>query len=160
MIVRESDIEFDFTAALNAHKHDDINEVFPDIDFILEEPTVEIWLEVKNWEGSSVTPNRRGGQRRAFLARMRSKEYFKETLRGKFVGTVAYRCLMNQHPTKDIHYIVLLESPRMDSALMFHATNRMRGLIVRRNWKVGVTVSVMNLSEWNARFPQYPAVSV
>lgn len=45
----ESKISFDFSAALRWTKHDRINTVFPGVDFIIEEPDRQIWLEVKNW---------------------------------------------------------------------------------------------------------------
>jgi hypothetical protein len=157
-IERESGIEFDFSAALSCSKHDAVNRVWPGVDFIVEEPARWIWLEVKNWEPAALPPHRRGGQRRSFLSKMRSNTFFSEVLRAKFIGTSAFLALTNQHPVKDIVYVVLLESPRLDSALKLHATTRMRGLIPRRGpWFVNVEIAVLNLADWNRLFSGYPA---
>ena len=157
---RESGIAFDFSAALSGSRHDAVNRVWPGVDFIVEEPTRWIWLEVKNWEPAALPPHRRGGQRRSFLSKMRSNTFFSEVLRAKFIGTSAF-LLTNQHPVKDIVYVVLLESPQFDSALKLHATTRMRGLIERRGlWFVNVTVAVVNVADWNRLFPGYPATLV
>lgn len=156
-VFQESDLEFDFTVAASAVKHDATNTVFPGVDFIVDETTRWLWVEVKNWEGSSVPARRRGGQRRAFLAKIKSRPYFSDTLRGKFTGTLAYLALTSNHPTKEILYVALLESPRMDSALMLHATNRLNGLVKRDSiWHFHVSAVVLDLAEWQARFPDYP----
>ena len=155
--ISESDLSFDFSAAALCDKHDTTNTVFPGVDFIVEETGRQIWLEVKNWEGASVPARRRGGQRRAFLARMKSKTYFSDVLRTKFIGTCAYMTLTNTPPTKEILFIALLESPRIDSALLSHVNTRLRGLIARpRIWHLPISAVVVNLAEWQARFPQYP----
>ena len=160
-VFQESDLEFNFTAAVSATKHDAVNNVFPGVDFIVnfivEETACWLWVEVKNWEGASVPARRRGGQRWAFLAKMKSDRYFKEILRGKFTGTLAYLTLTGNPPQNAILYIALLESPRMDSALMLHANHRLRGLVERQSlWTIPVNAAVLNLSEWHARFPDYP----
>jgi len=157
-IERESGIEFDFSAALSCTKHDAENRIWDGVDFLIEEPKRWIWLEVKNWEPSTLLPRERGGVRRSFLSKMKSRTYFTDVLRAKFIGTSAYLALTNQHPAKDIVYVVLLESPRFDSALKLQATQRMRSLIPRRRpWFVKVGVAVVDLAEWNSRFSEYPA---
>lgn len=157
----ESDLEFDFTASPYAVKHDAVNQVFPGVDFIVDEITRWLWLEVKNWEGSSVPARRRGGQRRSFLAKLNSKTYFTDTLRAKFTGTAAYLALTNAHPSKEILYVALLESPRMDSALMLRANDRLNQLVKRdKIWHIPVNAAVMNLAEWQTRFPIYPTRAI
>lgn len=116
-----------------------------------------MWLEVKNWEGASVPARRRGGQRRSFLAKITSNAYYSDTLRAKFIGTLAYLTLTNRSPTKPILYVVLLEAPRMTLAYKSFAQSRLRSLIQRSSWHVPVTTLVVDLAEWQARFPQYPA---
>lgn len=154
----ESDIAFDFSAAVWCEKHDQTNTVFPGIDFIIEEVDQQIWLEVKNWEGASVPLQRRGGQRRSFLAKIVSRAYFNDTLRAKFIGTAAYFAFTGRLPSKLVLYIVLLESPRMTADYKSLAQTRLRGLIERsRLWSVPVTTTVVTLADWQALFPQYPA---
>lgn len=157
-VFEESDIRFDFGIVVPCRRHDEANRIFPGVDFIIEEPARDLYLEIKNWEGSSMPARRRGGQRRSFLAKLRSREFFKNELRAKLTGTIAYLALTGNAPRRTILYIALLESPRMDSALMLHATDRLKSLTERATWHIPVNAAVMNLSEWNKRFPQYPAV--
>ncbi len=167
----ESDLRFDFSAAVWCDKHDLTNTVFDGVDFIIKEPDRQIWLEVKNWEGSSLPAHRRGGQRRSFLAKLNSKAFFTQTLRAKFIGTCAYVALTGTALREDVVYTALLESPRMDSALMSHATTRLRGLVKRDNiWHytdgngvrvpIKVNAAVLNVAEWNVRFPDYPIQAI
>jgi hypothetical protein len=157
----ESEIEFDFTRSSLAVKHDAANTIFPGVDFIIEEPHRWIWVEVKNWEGASVPAARRGGQRRSFLSKLRSNVFYTDTLRAKFTGTTTYLVLTGNHPKKEVLYIALLESPKMESALMGHASRKLSQLIKRDSlWQITVNAAVMDLAEWNARFPEYPARSV
>ncbi|MBC8142341.1 MAG: hypothetical protein H7Y38_12970 [Armatimonadetes bacterium] len=168
--VDESDLRFDFSAAVWCDKHDATNTVFPGVDFIVQESDRQIWIEVKNWEGVSVPARRRGGQRRSFLAKLRSNVYFRETLRAKFVGTCAYLALTDRVLREDVLYVALLESPRMDNTLMLHATGKLTALVRHSRWHytdangervpIAVNVAVLNLPEWNARFPEYPATTV
>lgn len=169
--VDESDLRFDFSAAVWCDKHDATNKVFPGVDFILQETDRQIWLEVKNWEGSSIPARRRGGQRRSFLAKLSGNVFFKETLRAKFIGTCAYLALTDRAVQGDILYIALLESPHMDAALMLRATERLRSLVYRTGvWHytdadgeripIRVNAVVLNLPEWNTRFPEYPATAI
>ena len=158
--VEESDLRFDFSAAVWCNKHDAANTVFDGVDFVIKEAERRIWLEVKNWEGASLPARRRGGQRRSFLAKLNSKAYFTQTLRAKFVGTCAYLALTDNPPREPILYVALLESPRMDSALMLHATMRLRGLVRRDRWRYTVNAVVLNVAEWNERFPDFPVGSI
>ncbi len=161
--VQESEIEFDFSAAHTCDKHDETNKVLDAVDFILDEPTRSVWLEVKNFEGKSIAPRMRGGARRKFLAKMRVQNgFYRDELRAKFVGTAAFFWLTSVPFSKPVVYVVLLESPRFDSALKLHAKEMMRKLIPTRGshlapWAHKVTVAVVDVTEWNLRFPDYPA---
>lgn len=87
-IVQESEIEFDFSRAVLVVKHDAENRIWEGGDFLIEETGGSIWLEVKNWEQSTVEPRRRGGQRRRFMCAMQSKTYFRDVQRGGRAGPV------------------------------------------------------------------------
>lgn len=165
-IERESGIEFDFRAAsANSRKHDAVNRCWPGVDFELEDGSGEwVWLEIKNWEPASLPPKFRGGQQRSFLCKMRSDHFFKE-MRGKFLGASTFLSLTGQHPTSKVVYVLLIESPKLSSAIKSHAMTRMRGLIPNRRgkrqaWAVPIHVVVMDLADWNGYFPMYPATVV
>ena len=161
MIYQESGIEIDLTASASCAKHDASNNVWPGVDFAIEDSTDWIWLEIKNWEPSGLPSQRRGGQRWSFLCKLKSGVFYREVLRAKFIGTSAFLALTNNHPRATIRYIVLLESPRLDAAMKLHATNRLRSLIPRRGpWTHPVEVAVVDLADWNRLYPQYPARQV
>ena len=180
--VVESEIEFDFSSALSCQQHDKTHTVIDGVDFILEEGDEVIWLEVKNFEKRSLPAKMRGGARRSFLAKLKTnrtvnkkkyRDFYIDELRAKFIGTLAALWLSGTPPTKPILYIVLLESPRFDSALKLHANSRMNTLIpsrgsVKARWIVPtpvstsfphppVRVAVMDSTDWNDRFPAYAA---
>ena len=159
----ESDVAFDFSAAIWCDRHDVTNTASQGVDFIIEEPDRQIWLEVKNWHGVSVLPHRRGGQAKSFLAKLRGKQkktFFKEVMRGKFISTVAYFALQQSPLTKPILYVALLESSRMDAHILSTSTTELRSLVRAGKWAVPVEAIVVNLAEWQVRFPEYPAHAV
>jgi hypothetical protein len=157
-IVVESGIEIDLTHARNYVKHDDVNRIWPGVDFVIDNGAETLWLELKNWEPFDLPPHRRGGQRRSFLCKMRSNVFFRETLLRKFLGTTAYMSFTGAMPTMPVVYIILLESPKLDSALRLHANNRMRELLrPHAAWTPAIRVAVLNVADWNALYPQYPA---
>jgi hypothetical protein len=156
-IVVESEIEIDLTHAIKYDKHDAVNNVWPAVDFIIDNGAEYLWLEIKNYEQSSIPLRRRGGQRWKFLCEMRGKPFFRE-LRGKFLGTTAYLSFTGDMPTKPIVYIILLESPKLDSALKQRAMDRMRELLrPHHTWTPSIAVAVVNVADWNALYPHYPA---
>lgn len=157
-VIVESGIEIDFTPAVSVVKHDLLNSVWPGVDYIIDDGAQEIWLEIKNWEPTGMSAKRRGGQRWSFLCKMRSKTFFREELRGKFLGTTSFLCYTGTPPIRPVLYVVLLESPRFDPVLMPHVNDRMRGLLRPHvAWRPPIAVAVLNVSEWNSRFPHYPA---
>jgi hypothetical protein len=161
-VYQESGIEFDFSHALSHTKHDSTNSIWDGVDFLLEESRRWIWLEVKNWEPSNLPPRRRGAVRRSFLAKMQAKNGFFQKLRTKFLGTIAFLALTGNVPNKAILYVILLKTPKLDSALKLHALNHMRFLIPPRRsrhalWTIAIDMIVVDLADWNRQFPDYPA---
>lgn len=162
----ESGIEFDFSHAVYSERHDSStgNRAFPAIDFLVEEPKGDwIWVEVKNWEPSSLPSKLRGSRRAQFLARMRSKVFFHE-LRDKVLGTSTYLALMGlRQPQTRILFVAVIESPRMDAAMMVHATDRLQQQFPRRPngsmaWRIPIDVIVVSVSGWKKQFPKYNAI--
>jgi hypothetical protein len=154
----ESGIEFTYTPPASFIRHDTNDREWPAIDFIIDEGAQWIWLEVKNWEPSALPPRFRGGNRRSFLSKMRSNSWFSQVLRGKFLGTCAFLAHAGTFQAKDLVYVALLESPRMDSALMLHASSQLEHLVqIAGPWQHKISAAVMNVTEWNLRFPEYSA---
>ena len=165
----ESNIEFDFTAATTVIEHDKAtpthpggpvhnNSIWPGVDFCIEDASGDwIWLEVKNWNPTHITPNRRGGSRWSFLCKMRSNEYARE-MRAKFLGTTAFLAWKNAFPLAPTRFVLLFEPPHpLDAALLGSRITRMQGLIPRRHWAQPITVSILTVREWNRRMGIYPA---
>jgi hypothetical protein len=169
----ESGIEIDLTNATAHEKHDAINTIWGGVDFVIEEANQggvdfiigeidrQIWLEMKSWSPRVIPPHRRGGQRRSYLSKMKSKE-FPKSLREKFLGTCSFLTLTGNPPNAPILYVLLLESAPTDTALRVHMMTRLRSLIPTRGvtarpWSHTISVVVVDVAEWNSRFPQYPA---
>lgn len=166
----ESNITFDFTAARAVIEHDKSvpthsggdthgNNKWPGVDFCIEEASGSwIWLEVKSWDPAHIPPIRRGGNRRSFLCKMRSNAFLLE-MRGKFLGTTAFLAWTGTLPACTTHFVLLFEPPHvLDAALLGSRMARLREQIQDRRWLPPVTVSVLTLSEWTARFGRdYPA---
>jgi hypothetical protein len=163
-VFQESGIEFDFTAASSAEKFDSASRVFPSVDFLVTDTYGQLWVEVKSWRVSRFPPRNRGGQRRAFLAKLRlgKDAPFPRELREKFLGTCTQLTLTGTPPTTDICYIVVLESDRpLDSQLRTHLMDRLRQQLrtsARQNpWVFPISVAVVNTAEWNQQLSFYPA---
>lgn len=159
----ESRIEFDFTRAVSAVPHDKPapghgNSLWPGVDFCIQEGTDWLWLEVKSWDPAPILPKDRGGSRWSFLCKMRSKEFAKEA-RGKFLGTTAFLAWSNRLPLAPTRYILLFEPPRpLDAALLVTFQTRLKPQVPDLAvWAAPVFVAVLDLAEWNRRYPDYPA---
>ncbi|WP_394794990.1 hypothetical protein [Armatimonas sp.] len=160
-VYQESGIELDLSATPQHEKHDTINTVLGGVDFQIIEPTGQLWLEMKSWSPNVIPTHRRGGQRRSYLSKMRSGKFGRE-LREKFLGTCTFLTLTGAPPAAPILYVLLLESTPADSALRSHMMTRMRSMLPRsgsraRAWMHTIEVVVVDTTEWNARFPSYPA---
>ena len=156
-------IEFDFTRAVSAVRHDGSapghsNSVWPGVDFCIEEPPEWIWLEVKSWDPTHIPARDRGGSRWAFICKMKSKLFTKD-MREKFLGTTAFLAWRNLLPLAPTRFILLFQPPRaLDSALLVTFQSRIKSQVPNLAlWQEPVFVAVLDLAEWNRRYPQYPA---
>ncbi len=155
---RESEIEFDFSNALQVFEHDTTlsncegdsiaegNTVWPGVDFRIEVSFGSIWIEVKNWR-------RMPGK---FAYRMKSKS-FAEEMRAKFLGTTAFLAWNGNFSKAALHYVLLFEpNPRTDPSLLGPFLDLIKGeLNIPRELKIDVFV--MTLDKWNQTYPDYPA---
>ena len=159
----ESRIEFDFTQAASVVPHDGRpagqgNSVWPGVDFCIEEPPDWIWLEVKNWDPTHFAAKDRGGSRWSFLCKMRSKSFTKD-IRDKFLGTTSFLAWRGILPVAPTRFILLFQPPRpLDSALLVTFQSRIKSQVPNLTlWQQPIFVAVLDLVEWNRRYPQYPA---
>ncbi len=145
-VFEESGLEFDFSAAISATKHDTVNTVFKGVDFVVTDRDGHLWVEVKSWSPNVIPPHRRGGQRRSYLSKMGRL--------GRRGGT-----LTGAPPNAPVRYVMLLESVPTDAALRSHLMTRMRNVIRRQGaaspWTHPVEVAVVDVAEWSARFSMY-----
>ena len=159
----ESRIEFDFTGAASVVQHDKPapghgNSVWPGVDFCIEEPPDWIWLEVKNWDPTHIAARERGGSRWSFICKMKSRSFTKE-VREKFLGTTAFLAWIGAFNPAPTRFILLFQPPRaLDSALLVTFQTRIKSQVPNLAlWQQPIFVAVLDLAEWNWRYPQYPA---
>lgn len=154
--VIESEIAFDFDISSSVRKIDAECRNWQSIDFIIADSNSSIWLEIKNFSPSSIPPKLRGAMTWSFLSKMRGNRFFSEVLRGKLLGTVGYLALKNQFVLQPISFVILVESPRLDAAMLLHATLKMQQLINSQDFPE-VSVVFMNVTVWNQTYPQHTA---
>ena len=159
----ESRIEFDFSQAINAVQHDKPapghgNSVWPGVDFCLQDGAEQFWLEVKSWDPAHLAPKDRGGNRRSFLCKLKSKAFMSE-MRSKFLGTTAFLAWTNNFTPAPTRFVLLFQPPRpLDAALLVTFQSRIKAQVPNlRAWQQPIFVAVMDLDEWNRRYPEYPA---
>lgn len=159
----ESHIEFDFTHAVSAAAHDERsggqgNNIWNGVDFCLQDGAEQLWLEVKSWNAAHIDPRNRGGSRRSFLSKMKSKVFTQE-MRNKFIGTTAFLAWTNNFTPAPTRYVLLFQPPHaLDAALLVTFQNRIKSQVPNpRVWQQPIYVAVLDLDEWNRRYPEYPA---
>jgi hypothetical protein len=162
-VFAESSIEFDFTNATVAIAHDKPapghgNSVWPGVDFCIGDPPGWIWLEVKSWNPTHIPAKDRGGSRWSFISKLKSKSFTKE-IRDKFLGTTAFLTWRGSLPLAPTTFILLFEPPHMlDAALLVTFQSRLKAQIPNlKAWQEPIYVAVVDLAEWNRRYPEYPA---
>jgi hypothetical protein len=162
-VLTESSIEFDFTQAISVIEHDRPapghgNSTWPGVDFCITEQGGWIWLEVKNWDPTYIAPNRRGGSRWSFVSKMRSKSFSRD-MRNKFLGTTAFLAWRGLFAPVSMQLVLLFQPPQpLDTALLVTLQTRMSSLVPNLSvWTHPIYVSVLDLTEWNLRYRQYPA---
>lgn len=159
----ESRIEFDFTNATSATQHDQPvpghgNSVWPGVDFCVHEGPEWIWLEVKNWNPVHLATKNRGGNRWSFISKLKNKSFTKE-IRDKFLGTTAFLAWRDIFPLAPTRFVLLFEPPHtLDAALLVTFQSRIKVQIPNlKTWREPIYVAVLDLAEWNRRYPDYPA---
>lgn len=155
-------VQFDFSNALGVFEPHELasmySEYISDVDFVIEEEQRIICLEYKN---ASV---KNAANAEVFQRKLVGEEFWKRVAK-KFYGTVflVWACNKNQ-VEKPIEYILLIETnPSMDDALKKRFTTKMmRQLPFKYGGRAKIKRKVINrfelvdLKEWNAKYPRYP----
>lgn len=162
-VFAESNIEFDFTHAVGAIQHDKPapghgNSVWKGVDFCVQDGSEQLWLEVKSWDPAYYPARRRGGTRWSFICKMKSEAFTTEML-FKFLGTTAFLTWTNNFTLAPTTYVLLFQPPRpLDAALSGTFQSRIASRVSRpKIWHQPIYVAVLDLDEWNRRYPEYPA---
>ena len=163
IVFLEDDVEFDFTRAVSVIAHDERpggqgNNIWKGVDFCLQDGPDQIWLEVKSWNPAHIAPRSRGGSRRSFLSKMKSRAFTQE-VRNKFLCTTAFLAWTGAFTLAPTRFILLFQPPRpLDAALLVTFQSRIKSQVPNlKAWHQPIYVAVLDLDEWNRRYPEYPA---
>ncbi len=155
-------IGFDFSSALDVFEPHELANLYSDylsdVDFVVEEDKKLICLEYKNSNIESAD------NPRAFYQKLVEEKFWNKMAK-KFYGTMFLVWACNKNPTdKPVQYVLLIEgNPGTDDALKKRAAMKMMGQLpfkyrarneIRR--KVIDEFLLMDLKEWEEKYPQYP----
>jgi len=159
MILREGQLEFDFSGSLSAMKVDGpgtpIPETMKKVDFVVEEAERSLLIEVKDPSDTRTTARGRA----SFARDLKGGKLVNEILVPKCRDTYTYKHLMGEDG-KPFVYIVLVSlyehtvRPELFGPLNDKLRSRLRRE-GRRNWtKLYVAdCMVVNVAMWNQRLP-------
>lgn len=152
MKLRERDLEFDFTDALDAVKFDDgtvhSSSSIQPVDFIVEFEDCYKFVEVKD-------PDEPGTVNvEAFRKKLQSGKLIR-SLAGKYRDSLFFRSFQD-NPRKDVEYIVLLSMRRLDDALLLAKQDQLLRSIpfTHESWKrnsASVCV-ILNMKQWKRKY--------
>ena len=89
---------------------------------------------------------------------MKSKVFALE-MRNKFLGTTAFLAWTNTFTSAPTRFVLLFQPPHpLDAALLVTFQNRIKSQVPNLQvWHEPIFVAVLDLEEWNRRYPDYPA---
>lgn len=159
-------MQFDFTNAVSVFEPHELASMYPaylsDVDFVIEEEERILCLEYKN------ANIRNAAKPEVFQRKIINEEFWKRIAK-KFYGTVFLLWACNKNETeKPIEYILLMETnPGIDAALKKRFVAKMMrqlpfayGSRAEIKRKVIDKFALVDVSEWNAKFPQYPIYGI
>lgn len=162
MPYREGDIELEFVGALSVEKLDATGRRMPIgmklVDFVVEEATQIVLVEVKDPSQSGATPQRRTD----FRNTMKDKSLIDGAIVPKARDSYCFLHLMNR-TTKPCFIVFLLgvRSLPREPALILILQQRLKSRILQEAdtpWAHQYATGVVLLTEanWASRFPNYP----
>lgn len=154
--------KFDFTGAIDVFEPHELANLYSDylsdVDFVVEEEEKLICLEYKN-------ANLLNAEKPQVFYQKLVEEKFWNKMTKKFYGTMFLVWACNKNPAdKPVQYVLLIENnPAMDGALKKKVIMKMKGqlpFIYRDRNEIRRTVIdeflLIDLKEWEERYPQYP----
>lgn len=164
MILREGDIEFDFTDAVDAIVFDEIKNKAAEnyhgvsemhrVDFIVEFDEDIVFIEVKD----PGNPKARAEGLEKFYGELEDGTLV-GTFVGKYIDSFLYRWAEDKI-SKPVHYLSLVT---MDEELLINLTDGITGKMPPMNknvlrWKRQIVnnCQVFNIESWNENFPKWP----
>ncbi len=161
MILSEGDLEFNFTDGTNVFKFDEVNNASPNyhglthcmksVDFIIECQDDWLFVEIKDFEHPS----------RSFAGTPDIDDLVAKLVQ-KYRDTFLYRWA-EKKLDKPIRYICLVA---LSSPSVYLTDKLKRQLPVpkkqseRWSQSIVLSVSVMNIEEWNRHFSEWPVIRV
>lgn len=162
-VLREAELEFNFSSAVHAVKFDAKGVPKPDglkqVDFIVEEEQRRLIVEVKDPFRAGANPARSRG----FIHNLMVGEGRDGGVVQKGRDTYTFLHLMKEDD-KPLHYVVVVamdNAPQSKETLLTINDRLSRGLkqegaVPWRRTYIAVSL-VLDLEGWNKHFPQYPA---
>ncbi len=129
-VLKEGELEFDFTAALKATHFDDENHEMSHcmkaVDFLVEWPHEFWFVEVKDPSASSIPMKYRRRRLTDFIDKMRNETLFSRELAPKLKDSFLYLHLSGELPEKPLKYVVLLAMDNLEQALLANSMDHLK----------------------------------
>lgn len=169
-VIEADGFEFRFADALDAFVFDEKDNTKPTfhgapmkgIDIVAEFDEAYIYVELKDYDDSSIYEVLRAANEEEKNLRQTSFKWLKNYLKYKFRDSYLYRHA-EQKVDKPIHYICLVT---FDNALNSRMQKSLKQELpvgkASRRWMrpLAKSCQVVNLDKWNENFPKWPVVRV
>ena len=170
-ILKEGELEFDFTRAIKAYRFDDrdihgMNEIIKPVDFIVEWDN-DIWfVEVKDPIAEVIPFNYKKTQLKKFAKKLQDESLFAKELGPKIRESFLYNYLAGQLSEKPLNYFVFLALD-MGPEDSLHLSDRLSRFCWLKGPEGTVWVKsyikealIFNEKTWNANLKQCPVKRV
>ncbi|MEW6239156.1 MAG: hypothetical protein AB1656_27555 [Candidatus Omnitrophota bacterium] len=161
-IVREGDLQFDFSSAQNVRKFDDpqnhgLSHCMKSVDYIVELNDKTLFIEVKDPQH----PNAKQKPKVSFVQEFLSGK-LDEILKYKYRDSFLYEWA-SEAIKKPVYYVVLIAVDALSQADLLRRTDSLKRIIPFDGpssgiWKRKIVAGcvVLNINEWNKQFHQFP----
>ena len=166
-VLKEGELEFDFTSAFNAEYFDDdrhgMSHCMKAVDFLVEWEAEFWFIEVKDPAYSRIPIKYKTAQRAEFIAKIKSGYLFSNELGPKIKDSFLYLYLGKNLPAKTLKYYVLLSLETLDPRMLHTSITELSKAScllgpAQSTWKNQYidAVAVFNQETWNKKLPQCP----